>query len=195
MNVSGRFWAKKLFRTGPARSESSDLLSKHRANKYDREPSCQASTGQPRRCRTPPHHSHNCAQAAQVAPSHQTSGLRCLLTDTSCPVIFKLPAFPVPPTRTLSSNSPPIFWLHFTQTSVSGMTSSRSRGISTPHLLQCLASVSIRFSFLAQPPSKPALPSAPIVTLSGRAAEDAGFGTKCNPHLRHCATGKPATAS
>jgi hypothetical protein len=79
--------------------------------------------------------------------AYQTSRLRCLFTDTSCPVIFRLPAFPVPPTLTFSSNSPPILLLHPTQTNVSGITSSRSAGISAPHILQCLAFVSIAFVF------------------------------------------------
>src|ERR1041385_8863162 len=83
---------------------------------------------------------------ANVMPS-QTSRRRCLFTDTSCPVIFRLPAFPVPPTLTCSSNSPPIFLLHFTHTSVSGMTSSRSGGISAPQTTQHLAFRFIIFLF------------------------------------------------
>src|SRR5262245_18827322 len=71
-----------------------------------------------------------------ITPSSQTNRRRFLFTDTSCPVIFRLPALPVPPTLTCSSNSPPIFLLHLTQTSVSGMTSSRSGGISAPQILQ-----------------------------------------------------------
>ena len=54
-------------------------------------------------------------------------------------MILRLPGLAVPPTVTLSSNSPPIFLLHRTQTSVSGITSSLSFGISAPQILQFFA--------------------------------------------------------
>ena len=61
------------------------------------------------------------------------SGRRFLRTDSSWPVFFRLPAFPVKPTRTSSSNSPPIFSLHATHTSVSGSVRRRAGGIEVPH--------------------------------------------------------------
>lgn len=71
--------------------------------------------------------------ARRHQPQPHVTAFLCRVTDTSCPVFFRLPALPVELVVTFSSNSPPIFWLHPTQTSVSGMTSSRSGGISTPH--------------------------------------------------------------
>jgi hypothetical protein len=81
--------------------------------------------------------------------THQRKDRRCLLTDTSCPVIFRLPALCVPPTLTFSSNSPPTLRLHLTQSRVSGITCRRSGGISVPQILH-LAFVSIVFFFTNQ---------------------------------------------
>jgi hypothetical protein len=73
-------------------------------------------------------------------------------TDTSWPVCFRLPALLVPQIVTLSSNSPPIFWLHRTHTQVSGITSSRSRGISTLQMRHFRISVSMGVPFCMRRP-------------------------------------------
>jgi hypothetical protein len=85
----------------------------------------------------------------QLRRNAYRSGRRFLRTDNSWPVFLRLPAFPVKPTRTSSSNSPPIFSLHSTHTSVSGSVRRRAGGIGVPHRRQ--SSVS---SFIPKIPSE-----------------------------------------
>jgi hypothetical protein len=85
--------------------------------------------------------------ASSVSPfpwNAYRSGRRFLRTDSSWPVFFRLPTFPVKPTRTSSSNSPPIFSLHATHTSVSGSVRRRAGGIGVPHCRQSRDSSFIR---------------------------------------------------